>query len=85
MNLPHERCNFLFDQDDSVLVGAKPNDTTLPLLLDWGVSIFINLTDDEEGAWYADLLPRNVLMASGTRRSPITPCFPFGDWNWQAV
>jgi|LauGreDrversion4_2_1035121.scaffolds.fasta_scaffold693746_1 hypothetical protein len=60
MNLPHERCNYLMN-DEIVLVGAKPTTETLPKIIDWGVTIFVNLTDDPDGLWYIDLLPRNIL------------------------
>jgi len=52
--LPHERCNFI-TEDKLVLVGARPETYTLDKLLDYGITTFVNLEENDE-PWYKERL-----------------------------
>lgn len=48
--LPHERCNFITD-DKIILVGSRPEIYTFDKLIEFGITIFVNLEEDVN-PWY---------------------------------
>ncbi len=61
-SLPHSRCNWIIE--NSVLIGASPQSHTLPLILETGITVFVNLVEKRAAHWYQKRLPRYVIYLS---------------------
>lgn len=67
---PHSRCNFITD-DMRILVGARPELSTIKSIMDFGVGIFINLEELDANAEYISKLAEYKQMPT-VIRLPIT-------------
>lgn len=61
--LPHERCNFI-TEDQLILLGARPEAETLPKLIAFGITVFVNLEETSQ-PWYQSQLtdPKYTLLS----------------------
>lgn len=59
LNLPHDQCNYIDDEDQTIIIGIEPNEETIQKILDFGITAFVKLSDCNK-IWYENLIPDYV-------------------------
>ena len=65
---PHARSNYL-DDEHRIIVGAYPRDEDIPYIIQSGVTVFINLTEQNEYATDENILRLHYPIKSGAAPS----------------
>jgi hypothetical protein len=62
---PHSRCNYL-DEDKRIIIGAYPRDEDISAIIQSGVTVFINLTEQNDYNLNENILRLHYPIKSGS-------------------
>jgi hypothetical protein len=71
---PHSRSNFIVE-NNTILIGARPEPFTLQSIIDCGVQFIVNLADNDDSLWYKELLPENIKVVHIPTKNGSPPTF----------
>lgn len=62
---PHSRCNYL-DENKRIIIGAYPRDEDIPIIIQSGVTVFINLTEQNDYKLDENIIRLHYPIKSGS-------------------